>query len=323
MRRETRVKRLARLGAVTALACAMQAGAAPFVDVLDAPSMRSPLAAKSLLQSVARAGARLVAVGQRGHIVISDDGGATWRQSPSPVSSDFTSVFFADAREGWAVGHDGVIVHSADRGETWQVQSSRRGGADKAFLDVWFADARSGYAVGADNLLFHTADGGKTWESWSDRADNPKSLNLHAVRFAGGALYIVGEAGLVLRLDSAKQRFTAVPVPYNGSFFGVADVGGRVVAFGLRGNVWASDDGRTWSRLDAGLTSAVVAAARLPDGRLALADTGGRMAVSDARRAFAPVQPKPPAPIAAMTAVGSGEFVLVGPRGASIARLAP
>lgn len=301
----------------------MQAGAAPFVDVLNTPSMRSALAARSLLQSVARAGARLVAVGQRGHIVISDDGGDTWKQSASPVSSDFNAVYFADAREGWAVGHDGVIVHSGDRGETWQVQLSRRKGPDKAFLDVWFADTRNGYAVGVDNLLFHTADGGKTWESWSDRTDNPKSFNLHAIRPAAGTLYIVGEAGLVLRLDPAKQRFIAVPVPYNGSFFGVADAGGRVIAFGLRGNVWASDDGRTWSRLDAGLTSAVVAAARLPDGRLALADTGGRMALSDSRHAFTPVQARPQAPVAGMTAAGASELVIVGPRGASVARLAP
>ena len=48
----------------------------------------SPLATASLLVDVARAGERLVAVGERGHVVLSDDGGETWRQSGSvPVQT--------------------------------------------------------------------------------------------------------------------------------------------------------------------------------------------------------------------------------------------
>ncbi len=291
-----------------------------------------------------------MAVGQRGHIVVSDDAGETWKQSPSPVSSDLTSVFFANARAGWAVGHDGVILHSGDGGSTWQVQLTgreaceimvasleraaaapalrdeaercRKQGPDKPFLDVWFSDARTGFAVGAYNLLFHTQDGGQTWESWFDRSDNPRFLNLHAIRPAGGSLYIAGEAGLLLRYDGAKQRFAVVPVPYKGGFFGVADAGSRVVVFGLRGNVWASDDGQAWSKVDSGLAAAVVSATRLPDGRLALADAGGRLAVSaDAGRAFAHIEARPSAPVAGIVSASGSELVLVGPRGAVLARL--
>jgi photosystem II stability/assembly factor-like uncharacterized protein len=314
-------KLLSLFGAVTVLACA-QAGAAPFADVLDTSAFSSPLAAKELLESVSHAGRRLVAVGQRGHIVVSDDGGFQWKQSPVPVSSDLTSVFFADAHEGWAVGHDGVILHSSDAGDTWKVQLSRRGGPDKSFLDVWFSDARTGFAVGADNLIYHTADGGSTWQSWSDRTENPKSLNLHAIRLAGGTIYIAGEAGLVLRMDSATQRFVAVAVPYNGSFFGVADASGSVVLFGLRGNVFTSPDGRAWSHADAGLAAAVVAATHLPDGRLVLADAGGRISTSaDAGRTFVRLEPKPAAPVAGIAAASDADLILVGPRGAVVAHV--
>src|SRR5439155_13096418 len=79
---------------------------AAFVDVLDTPAQISPLATKSLLQSVTRAGDRLIAVGQRGHIVVSTDNGATWKQAAVPVSSDLNSVFFIDDKQGWVVGHD-------------------------------------------------------------------------------------------------------------------------------------------------------------------------------------------------------------------------
>jgi hypothetical protein len=95
---------------------------AGFTDVLDTPALMSPLASRSLLQAVTRAGDRIVAVGQRGHIVVSVDGGTTWKQSPVPVSSDLTAVFFADDKHGWAVGHGGVILHTGDGGERWDLQ---------------------------------------------------------------------------------------------------------------------------------------------------------------------------------------------------------
>ena len=101
---------------------------------------------------------------------------------------------------------------------------------------------------GAYNLIVRTRDGGKTWESWFDRTDNPKFFNLYAIRPVAGELFIAGEGGLVLKLDGTAQRFRGLTVPYNGSFFGVTDAGSAVVVFGLRGNVYRSDDrGATWS----------------------------------------------------------------------------
>ncbi|HZZ91292.1 MAG TPA: YCF48-related protein [Usitatibacter sp.] len=338
-----------------ALVLAGPARAAGFVDVLDLPAMTSPLAAKSLLQAVARAGDRLVAVGQRGHIVVSDDAGATWRQSPCPVSSDLTAVFFVDRLHGWAAGHDGVILHSADGGEHWEVQLTgrlanevlvaamerraveqphsesarawltearrfREQGADKPFLDVWFADRDNGFAVGAYNLLFRTADGGRTWEPWFDRIDNPKLYNLYAIRPAGGALYIVGEAGLVAKLDVPGARFRALPVPYKGSFFGLAEAGSALVVFGLRGNAYRSaDGGATWSKVDAGLPASIVAATRTARGALLLADAAGRVAASrDGAESFFPVALDRTVPVSALVEVAPGRLASVGPRGVAL-----
>jgi photosystem II stability/assembly factor-like uncharacterized protein len=344
---------------VMALALSGPAGAAGFVDPLDAPAQMSALASRSLLQGVAKAGERLVAVGQRGHIVYSSDGGASWEQAKAPVSSDLTAVYFVDAKLGWAVGHDGVILHTNDGGATWTLQLDGRKanellmaamqrkvtaepaseeakkllaeaqryqeqGADKPFLDVWFADANNGYAVGAYNLLFRTADGGKTWESWFDRTDNPKFFNLYAIRPAAGALYIAGEGGLILKLDESSQRFKALKVPYNGSFFGVADAGSAVLAFGLRGNVWRSEDGgASWSQVDAGLVAAVVASTRTAQGALLLADGGGRLAAStDGGKSFAKLMLKEPRPLTGIVALGTDKVALVGPRGAAITAVA-
>ena len=340
---------------VLALVAAAPAQGAGFVDVLDTPSLISPLASKSLLQSVVRAGDRIVAVGQRGHLVISSDGGATWKQSPVPVASDLTAVYFVDDRQGWVVGHDGVILHTGDGGEKWDLQLNgltandllvsamehkvaadpvseeakkllaeaqryKDQGADKPFLDVWFADTLNGYAVGAYNLIFKTADGGKSWQSWFDRTENPKFFNLYAIRPAAGGLYISGEGGLVLKLDVAGQHFKAVSPQYNGSLFGVADAGNAVLAYGLRGNVFRSDDGGAhWTKVNAGLQASVVGTTRTAQGAMVLADVGGRLAAStDGAQSFTRLTLKNPMPLTAIADIGEGRFALAGPRGVAV-----
>jgi photosystem II stability/assembly factor-like uncharacterized protein len=343
----------------TAVALAPAAWAGAFVDVLDTPAQATPLAAKSLLQAVVRAGESLVAVGARGHIVVSRDDGATWRQAKVPVSSDLTAVHFIDARQGWAVGHDGVVLHSADGGATWSLQLDGRKaneilvaamkrrsdaepsseeakkllaeatryleqGPDKPFLDVWFDDADNGWVVGAYNLIFRTGDGGKSWTPWFDRTDNPKFFNLHAIRPVAGQLYVAGESGLLLKLDAAAQRFVALKVPYTGSFFGLAEAKGSVLAFGLRGNVLRSDDaGRTWAKVEAGLSAPVVAATHTSSDATLLADFAGRVVASeDGGRSFTPVTLKPPMPVTGLAEAGGGRLAIAGPRGVAIADVA-
>ncbi len=74
------------------------------------------------LNDVARAGTRLVAVGERGVIVLSEDNGLNWSQAQVPVSATLTAVTFVNDRLGWAVGHAGVILHSSDAGSSWELQ---------------------------------------------------------------------------------------------------------------------------------------------------------------------------------------------------------
>lgn len=353
------------IGRALAAACigfacvaAGQAAAGEFADPLQVPARMSPLASRGLLLAVAPAGPRLVAVGQRGHIVVSADAGASWRQSPVPVSSDLTAVHFVDARQGWAVGHDGVILHTEDGGDTWALQLDgrrandlivaalerrlaaepksaavealladarryREQGADKPFLDVWFADAHTGYAVGAFNLIFRTEDGGKTWETWFDRTENPKLFNLYAIQSAAGGLYISGEGGLLLRLDPSAGRFRALPIAYNGSLFGVVAASkSNVLAFGLRGNVFRSEDeGRSWKPVDTGLRATVVAGMSDAAGTVYLADLGGRVVASaDGGLTFKPVSLGKAMPLAGLADAGGGWLALVGPGGVAVAK---
>lgn len=325
------------------------------IDVLDRPSSPSTLAAKKLLLSVTRAGDRLVAVGPRGHIVVSADAGATWQQSAVPVSSDLTAVHFPTAKLGWAVGHDGVVLATTNGGETWtrqldgrevnaliladvtaklaanpqsselqalvaEAERSTEQGPDKPFLDVWFENETTGYVVGAYNLLLKTSDGGATWQSWFDRTDNPRLMNLNAIRPAASGLYIAGEGGTVLRLDPATQRFVAVPVDYAGSLFGVADLGDAVLVYGLRANAFRSTDGgATWTRVDTQLPATIVGGTSAGHGTIVLVDQGGRLALStDAGLSFALMPLQRTVPVTSVADAGAGRLAVTGPFGVMV-----
>ncbi len=95
-------------------------------DFRAGDSTPTDLILDDLLLSSARAGDRLVAVGEFGHVALSDDNGKTWRQAKTvPTQSTLTSVVFIDDKTGWAAGHDKTIMVTGDGGETWTIQYTR------------------------------------------------------------------------------------------------------------------------------------------------------------------------------------------------------
>jgi photosystem II stability/assembly factor-like uncharacterized protein len=107
----------------TAAAMTLSSSAFAFTDVLETPAMKSSKAVESLLLDIERLDSgRLVSVGERGHILYSDDHGKSWAQSNVPVIVNVIATDFPTATTGWAVGHDGVVLKSTDAGESWTKQ---------------------------------------------------------------------------------------------------------------------------------------------------------------------------------------------------------
>ncbi|MCO4756928.1 MAG: hypothetical protein KC477_02855 [Oceanospirillaceae bacterium] len=97
----------------------------PAYALVDALNDRAPLserAQQGLLLDITQAGERLVALGERGHILYSDDQGQRWQQADVPVRVTLTAIDFPTPDQGWAVGHDGVILMSVDGGLSWHKQ---------------------------------------------------------------------------------------------------------------------------------------------------------------------------------------------------------
>jgi photosystem II stability/assembly factor-like uncharacterized protein len=280
--------------------------------LLDAEIM--PRASRSLLLDAVRTNAGYFAVGERGHVLVSEDG-QSWTQAKVPTRATLTTIATADGIL-WAAGHDGVIVHSTDGGQSW----TRRRAAPWSYdivdpsegvpvMDLFFTDARNGFAIGAYSLMLVTNDGGVTWTPRSVLGDQPVEEapapaveedagagddwtfseddlmldaeldpHLNAMTRAGsGALVIAGERGAFLRSRDGGQTWESKRLPYEGSMFGVlAWEDDHILVFGLRGNVLESRDlGDSWTEVETGITTSIMGGHALPGGGAILVGANG------------------------------------------------
>lgn len=287
----------------------------------------APLAARSLLLDVAAQGAKRIAVGARGHIMVSDDSGATWRQSAHvPTLALLTAVTLIDERNGWAVGHDEVILHTTDGGESWtKVHEAPQ--AERPLLDIWFADAQRGIAIGAYAAYYTTVDGGATWseQTFVDVAappvsedDLPPDYHLNRIAAVGSHLFIAGEAGHVYRSDDQGATWRSMALPYDGSMYGLLPLGDEaLLVFGLRGNLFRSlDAGATWTSLETGTVAMLTAGVRLDEHTLAIVGLSGAVLVSrDGGASFILQQREDRKGLSGVVAAGPDALLAVGEGG--------
>lgn len=307
--------------------------------------MSTERAASSVLLGVARAGDRLVAVGERGVVVLSDDHGRTWRQARVPVSVTLTTVAFADKHTGFAAGHFGVVLRTEDGGATWLreldgaaaaslalaaatqdgdvegIAAARAlvsDGPDKPFLALRVGNPYPVLAIGAYNLAFGKLGAAAPWAPMIGLFENPAGMHLYGIADIGSHRFVVGEQGTVLVRSQPGGSFEVLPSPYDGTWFGaIPTAGGGLLAFGLRGNAFRSVDlGRSWSRVDTGTAESLTAGTVLTDGRIVLVGVAGQVQVGDAAGTrFRTLPVEGASTFADVIQAADGGLVLVGARG--------
>ncbi|ADG15651.1 BNR repeat-containing glycosyl hydrolase [Paraburkholderia atlantica] len=255
---------LALLAALTGTHDALAGGASDNNIALTAAKHRDG-AERSMMLGATLAGSRIVAVGEHGVILLSDDNGAHFRQAHEvPANATLTSVAFTDARHGWAAGHWGVVLHTDDGGENWRVQRSDTG-VDQPLFSIAFRDGRHGWAVGLWSLLVTTDDGGATWntrqvDQGAGAGTGKSGLNFFSV-FAGPDkdVYIAAEQGTVFRSNDDGASWQALHTGYKGTLWsGVVAPDRTVYVGGLRGNLFASGDaGATWQAVPSGANDSI------------------------------------------------------------------
>lgn len=344
------------LGGLLSLAMHVSPGAAQIAPpAWERPAPAARRAELAALLHVSLAGKRLVAVGERGLVLVSDDDGNRWAQSSVPVSVTLTKAFFVSEQTGWTIGHSGVVLRTDDGGQSWMrqldgLQAARlaadkyteenadaglRGqavaarqllqdGADKPFFDALFTDTQNGFIIGAFGLIFRTEDGGKRWIPWMEHLANPGGLHLYGIARSGSSLFITGEQGLLLRSTDGGRKFNLVPTPYKGSYFGILPLAnGGLYLYGLRGNLYRSaDEGNSWTRIAVPSEASLSAGLALSNTEALFTNQAGQVFVAGERAdALRPVPDIAPAPYTSVVRTSSGSWQFASLHG--LARIEP
>lgn len=256
------------------------AGAAPAAGAVRSGTVVNIKPNRIYLMDVEKAGDRLVAVGERGFVLISDDAGKSWKAVGTPVVRALTGVAFNGDKLGVAVGHGGSLVRTEDGGDSW-TEVPMDDAYGESLLGVTALGDGKFAAYGAFGMYFDSLDGGKSWTKRTILSEEFEN-HISQVVPVGGSLWMVTEYGTIARCDGECTEFVEVPSPYTGSFFGmVVAQDGALVLFGMRGTVFRTTDaGVTWQKIETGTTATFNSGRTLSDGRIMLVGNAGLVATS-------------------------------------------
>ena len=270
-------------------------------------------ATHGVLLAVAKAGDRIVAAGDRGIVLLSNDGGQTWKPTKSGTDVLLTGLAFTSPTEGWAVGQDATILHTSDAGTTWTSQHAAPGG-DQALFSLAALAPHHLIATGAYALALETTDGTAWTEVKLPNLDEDYHLNCVTPR--GDDLVVTGEAGHAFLRHAGTWK--PIPVGYEGSQFGcVTTKDGTVLSFGLRGSLFSLPAGaNSWKRIDTGEQRSIFGGTLLSDGSVALVGSNGLAMIFDSATGKTKTLPPPTgSTLSGVTEIAGGKWIVVGDDG--------
>ncbi len=230
-------------------------------------------------------GTRVVAVGERGSILFSDDQGVSWQQASVDRQRDvaLTALVALGEQRLLAVGHDGWILRSEDAGSHWQ-EMRYDNELGEPLLGIWAAGDESVLAFGSFGKFYQSDDAGLSWRKLALDVD---SAHLNSMDGGpDGRRMLVGEQGLVLRTRDGGKHWQTLPAFYSGSLFGIVRLSPEHwVTYGMRGHVFVSHDfGDSWAQVNVGNQLPLYGHVLLPDhSGLVIVGAGSSVVRLDAR----------------------------------------
>ena len=196
-------------------------------------------------------GAQGWAIGTRGTIMKTADGGLTWSSQGAPTEADLFGLATVYRSTAWAVGEGGTILRTGDGGATWQQQAS---GTTGGLFAVKALSARRAWVTGMQGLVLLTTDGGQSWR----RRLTPTHENLFSVAFADALHgWLAGNAGSILRTRDGGRTWRLQKTPTSTRLHGIDFFDKlRGLAVGRGGLVLrTADGGKTWLKASSGVSS--------------------------------------------------------------------
>ncbi|HQU83832.1 MAG TPA: YCF48-related protein [Pyrinomonadaceae bacterium] len=109
------------------------------------------------------------AVGWKGKIIFTNDGGFSWKEQISPTNFNLTEIVFANANSGWIMGDEytdgkveSVLLKTSNQGNSWEKVDQPQ---DDVFVKILFLNSLNGWAITRKGELKITKDGGNIWNN--------------------------------------------------------------------------------------------------------------------------------------------------------------
>jgi photosystem II stability/assembly factor-like uncharacterized protein len=103
------------------------------------------------------------AVGEKGIVLSTSDGGKRWSLVSSGTCTSLYSVYFNDQGEGFMAGENGLLIQSKDGGKIWQQLKLPAEVANLSLFKL-VMKVSEGVVVGDRGIVLKSKDGGKTWD---------------------------------------------------------------------------------------------------------------------------------------------------------------
>lgn len=214
----------------------------------------------------------IVAVGERGMVLVSLDMGQTWLQKKTGISETLFKVTFIDNKI-YSVGTNGTIIVSNNFGESWAKLNSP---TNKIIYDIHFIDKMNCFTAGWEGQIMHSKDGGISWSLNRTGNDN----YLRSITFRDNKLGLaVGGGGKILRTDNGGNDWKLINVNTASAFNRVSFINENIaIAVSGKGEIFrTTDTGLSWTLLQSGVFASLSDLASFPDGQVCIIGSNGTL----------------------------------------------
>ncbi len=191
----------------------------------------------------------LIAVGDFGRIIYSDDQFVSWNRRESLTEELLTDIDFFNELTGLIVGQRATLLRSTDGGLSWSPRSLP---AKINLNAIAILDSQRAVVVADGGMILYSSTAGREWEL----RPTGLSQDLNAIAFQNdGRCIVVGDAGSILRSDDGANSWQEISSSIEADFTTVAfSADGVATAVDRDGRVHRSDDGGLQWRQVEGLT---------------------------------------------------------------------
>lgn len=207
------------------------------------------------------------AVGSKGTLLKTDDGGLNWKPHTAPTTAIVRDIFFLDEQTGWLVCEVNIydlktkeqprafLMKTADGGENWTRVDLEGIDVDSVLVRAVFSRGGRGWAFGEHGLIYTTRDSGETWTPLSSPT---RRLLLGGFFFDNDRGWIVGAGATIIQTADGGETWYQSRLPevektvrFTAAWFVDNRMGWAV---GSGGTVYhTTNGGRTWQKQESGV----------------------------------------------------------------------